>query len=1039
MGWLRLHPSEGEELAPEIQYREVTEDGLVFGRSARVTWSIDDGTVSRRHARFFRDGNTDYVEDLGSTNGTSVNGRRIAGARPLADGDQIGVGDRRFTYELLAPVHLAETPVPTGASTYTIEAESSRSPAPATPPGPVVTDAAPVLTDTTRWTSVELVGRGGMGEVYRAIDHDLGCAVAIKRLRRRDDGSDRILERLHVREAAIARTIQHPNVVTVLEDGVHEGDPYMLLEWIEGPTFDRYLTIGAATGGAPSMGEKVECLRQVALGLAAAHRAGVVHADLKPANILVSPSEDLSKVDNLSILESPDHPAGIADEVAVDPDLEEEIARRLGLPEVPDFDSIAFVGREGELALLEAFADELVQPRAGAAAPGFLWVIVFGERGSGKARLCDELRLSLAARQRSVELRVTDDGTLPPSDFRGLWVSLVPPLLPDLPELLERYELERAAGRVRELYLKPFLIGQSIRFVERIVQHARSARAFVECVDIETRGNPARLVERLRGSFESGAWALSGHGYRFRPDALGMDDIAIAKRLLTRLESEEKGLRDLLVAIAPIGGNLDFTTMVAASGMPSAGLSYLVEYAVREGYLRRDRRGDCSIVVEPLRAALDARVDPKTRAKIAKRALPSMHVRMDAGDVPASLHLRIGRLEAGIGHLERAFLALLAGAVRARETYERDEFLACIDEARALYRTTASKRSLQRAMGLALESYLGDEGRGYSGLERLRRLPIAVRVHLTDFGIARKLVEGETTSQDDDGQPWGTPRYMSPEQAKGEPLDHRSDIYSLGCTFYHLLTGAPPFGGDSAMNIIVSHITQEPEPIAQRLPTIDRRMAELIHKMMRKSPLDRFQDYAQLQEAITNVRSPGSSTSSTQLDGSAGRIVLLVDNPSTAEPSNSMGLKQLSVADVNLELGRHEKALGLYEKVLAENPALEVELGFRILKIHQQRGDEEQAREWTRRILRLTGDPKERFYCRWKLLSEHLGRFDDALEGMAETLQDLLEDETPPELNVERLRQRHRELTELGKKLSRERETGLLLIRKSGDLQIELD
>ncbi len=308
---------------------------------------------------------------------------------------------------------------------------------------------------------------------------------------------------------------------------------------------------------------------------------------------------------------------------------------------------------------------------------------------------------------------------------------------------------------------------------------------------------------------------------------------------------------------------------------------------------------------------------------------------------------------------------------------------------------------------------------------------------ITDFGLAKVVTSPIDITAT--GVIIGTPLYMSPEQGKGEPLDHRSDIYSLGCSFYHMLCGRPPFSSDSAMNIIVSHITEEPAPLEDCGSSVGTRLTRLVHKMMNKSPLDRFQDYQQLIEGISQVQSPPGSGSSTQLEGTSGRIVLLTERRGELSPSNAMGLKQLSIADVNLELGRHDKALGLYKKVLDENPQLEVDLGFRILKISQQKGDTERCREWLERILATTDDPKERFYCRWKLLTEHLDQFDEALAGMAGTLQHLLEDELPPELNAKRLRTRLQEVTDLGRKLARERETGLLLIRKSGDLQIELD
>ncbi|MEM7263230.1 MAG: FHA domain-containing protein, partial [Planctomycetota bacterium] len=451
-----------------IEYREIVDGEMVCGRSKRADWTIDDGTISRQHVRFTGGPDGDHVIDLGSTNGTLVNGRRISGSHPLTDGDEIRVGDRRVIYELLPPAHLAETPVPTSGSTWTSAeapafdppSDSSSVPVPVAAP-----DGEPEvepLGDTERWQSVKLIGRGGMGEVYRATDRDLAMDVAIKRLRRRGDGSEGILGRLHAREAAIARTIRHPNVVQVLEDGIHDGDPYMLLEWIDGPTFDRFLK-------SPKLqaGEKIECLRQVALGLEAAHRAGVVHADMKPANLLVSKPADPTTVENLGILEAPDDDFESEEE---DLALEEELAARLGLSKTPDFDNVPFVGREGELELLVEIAAELRR-----SSDACRWVMLFGERGAGKGRLATEFIARLAADGTEVPVEISEEPTGPAEEFQGIWITLLPPLLPDIPELLAAYECEKMANRLHEIYLKPLLRGQTIRLVETLVQHPPSA------------------------------------------------------------------------------------------------------------------------------------------------------------------------------------------------------------------------------------------------------------------------------------------------------------------------------------------------------------------------------------------------------------------------------------------------------------------------------------------------------------------------------------------------------------------------------------
>ncbi|MCL2120036.1 MAG: hypothetical protein FWH27_16590, partial [Planctomycetaceae bacterium] len=91
-----------------------------------------------------------------------------------------------------------------------------------------------------------------------------------------------------------------------------------------------------------------------------------------------------------------------------------------------------------------------------------------------------------------------------------------------------------------------------------------------------------------------------------------------------------------------------------------------------------------------------------------------------------------------------------------------------------------------------------------------------------------------------------TPLYMSPEQAEAKPLDHRSDIYSLGITGYHMLAGHPPFRGDTALSVALQHLKKEAEMLETVRPDIPPAMARIVHRMMAKSPGDRFHSVRQL-------------------------------------------------------------------------------------------------------------------------------------------------------------------------------------------------
>lgn len=130
-------------------------------------------------------------------------------------------------------------------------------------------------------------------------------------------------------------------------------------------------------------------------------------------------------------------------------------------------------------------------------------------------------------------------------------------------------------------------------------------------------------------------------------------------------------------------------------------------------------------------------------------------------------------------------------------------------------------------------------------------LTAAGELKIVDFGLAKEL--GTDASITDEGIVLGTPHYISPEQGRGQPVDHRSDMYSLGATAYHLVTGRPPFEGGSQVSVIVSHVSQSPEAPEHLEPAVPPGLSRVLLRLLSKSPEDRYPSYDALLEDLDRL------------------------------------------------------------------------------------------------------------------------------------------------------------------------------------------
>ena len=148
---------------------------------------------------------------------------------------------------------------------------------------------------------------------------------------------------------------------------------------------------------------------------------------------------------------------------------------------------------------------------------------------------------------------------------------------------------------------------------------------------------------------------------------------------------------------------------------------------------------------------------------------------------------------------------------------------------------------------------------------------------LADFGIARAMVPDGSGNVTAAGVAVGTPTYMSPEQAAGEAVDHRSDLYGLGVLGYEMLTGRPPFRGANAAAIASMHLSERPTPVGNLRPDAPASLTGAIMRALEKNPADRWQTGAELRHAILGeVVTPLPSRLRRRSLVSAGVAVLLL-------------------------------------------------------------------------------------------------------------------------------------------------------------------
>jgi len=171
-------------------------------------------------------------------------------------------------------------------------------------------------------------------------------------------------------------------------------------------------------------------------------------------------------------------------------------------------------------------------------------------------------------------------------------------------------------------------------------------------------------------------------------------------------------------------------------------------------------------------------------------------------------------------------------------------------------------------------------------------------VRVTDFGLAKR-TEGDIAVTAD-GHALGTPAYVAPEVASGKDADARSDLYSLGAAFFHILAGRPPFEGRNFSEIVVKQVNENPPALGEVAPHVDPRLCDIIDRLLRKEPAER---YASARALLEELEALGTLQSAGEAARAEGRAMIM--KAPTVPLSAGKRLERLAAAR---ELQRRQRA-----------------------------------------------------------------------------------------------------------------------------------
>jgi serine/threonine protein kinase/Tol biopolymer transport system component len=606
---------------------------------------------------------------------------------------------------------------------------------------------------------LERLGGGGMGVVYKAVDLKLDRRVALKFLAGQRGASEEHKRRF-TREARAASALDHPNICTIYEiDETGDGALFIAMAFCEGGTLRDRLDRGPLP-----VAETIGIAAQIAAGLGSAHERGIVHRDVKPANVMLTPGGLVKLVD-------------------------------FGIAKLADQSRLTRAGTAlGTAAYMspEQFRGETADPRTDVWSLG----VVIYEMLTGRPPFegADEMEV-----------------------VRGIVSRLPRPmaaLRPGVPPALERIVTRALAKPPEHRYPR---------------------------------------MEEMRADLLALGEAMGVDGMK------GVDG-----------EAGKNGMEDTLDRTL-----LELPTSAAVHHSPTAPLeadagllgqtvgSYQILEILGGGgmgviYKARDARLGRIVALKFLPPELTR--DPEAKERFVQEARaassldhPNLCTVLEMGETPA------GRL----------YLAM-----------------PCYDGETLRRKIERGPLPVGEAVDVAVQIARGLAKAHRTGIVHRDVKPANVivtddgMVKILDFGLAKLAVAAAVSRPGHAGDPGhpgetgpagssaGTPAYMSPEQARGEEVDARTDLWSLGVVLYEMLAGRRPFRGEREQAVIYSILHEAPEPLSRLRPEVAPELGRIVERLMAKDPAAR---YASVDEPLAELRAlqgdPGTTTLNAILPG----------------------------------------------------------------------------------------------------------------------------------------------------------------------------